>query len=266
MIRRFQLHSLVYAMLLAVAGCASNPEVKRDGGSDIVTEYDATEAQKLAKLRLQLAAAYLEQGQATEALDSLKQALQADPNNIEAHNLRGLIYMRLNEPQFAEDSFKRALSLSTRNGDVYHNYGWLKCTQSRFDEAQGLFNQALAATGYIGHAKTQMAAGMCYQRAGAIAQAEQSYLRAYELDAGNPIVGYNLALLMYQKRDLQRAQFYVGQINRTPLANSQTLWLGVKVERRLGNLQGMRELGSRLQREHGGTQEATYYERGQFEQ
>jgi type IV pilus assembly protein PilF len=254
---------LLCAVLLV--GCASNPGGRNDAATDIVTEYDATEAQKLARLRIQLGAAYLEQGQTTEALDSLKQALQMEPGNMEAHNLRGLIYMRLNDTQLAEESFRRAVTLSSRNGNVLHNYAWFKCTQGQYPEAAALFNQALNAPAYTAHAKTHMTAGLCHQRSGDLVQAEASLQRAYEMDPGNPVVGYNLALVMFQKRDFQRAEFFINRINRSELANAQTLWLGVKVERRLGNLQGMRDLGARLQQRFPSTDEAQFYERGQFE-
>ena len=70
-------------------------------------------------------------------------------------------------------------------------------------------------------------------RAGQRAEAERSLARAYELDAGNPIIGYNLAPLLYQRGELERAQFYIRRINNSELANAETLWLGIKVEQQL---------------------------------
>ena len=44
-----------------------------------------------------------------------------------------------------------------------------------------------------------MTQGLCQARAGQRAEAERSLARAYELDAGNPIIGYNLAQLLFQR-------------------------------------------------------------------
>ena len=109
---------LVIALCFAAlfSGCAS----KSDSGAgasqaEILTESDEPDTRKRARIRLELAVGYFEQGQTTVALDELKQSLSADPNFSDAHNLRGLIYMRLNDPRLAEESFKRALVINPRD-------------------------------------------------------------------------------------------------------------------------------------------------------
>ena len=99
----------------------------------------------------------------------------------------------------AEDSFRRALALNPRDGDVAHNYGWLLCQQARYRESFQLFAQAVASPAYGGQAKSFMAQGVCQVRAGQRLDAEQSLSRAYQLDAGNPVIGYNLASLLYDE-------------------------------------------------------------------
>ena len=60
------------------------------GGADLITESDEPDARKRARLRVELATGYFEQGQTTVALDEIKQALAADGGYAPAHNLRGL--------------------------------------------------------------------------------------------------------------------------------------------------------------------------------
>jgi type IV pilus assembly protein PilF len=209
---------------------------------------------------------YFEQGQTNVALDELKQVIAADPTFPDAYNLRGLIYMRLNDMRQAEDSFKRAVSLNPRDGNVQHNYGWMLCQQSRYDESLRAFDVAMANPLYAGRAKTLMAQGVCEARAGRMEQAERSLARAYELDAGNPIVGFNLANLLFRRGDFTRAQFYIRRLNNSELANAETLWLGVKVERRLGDQVAMRQLGEQLKKRFPQSREVTAYERGAFDE
>ena len=73
------------------------------------------------------------------------QALAADPSFADAYNLRGLVYMRLDDAGLAEDSFRRAIALNPRDPNTLHNYGWLLCQQNRFGDAQQQFSAALAA-------------------------------------------------------------------------------------------------------------------------
>nr|WP_239467063.1 type IV pilus biogenesis/stability protein PilW [Rhodoferax koreense] len=231
---------------------------------DLMTESDEPEARKRARVRLQLAVGYFEQGQTTVALDELKQSLNIDPSFSEAYNLRGLIYMRLNDPRLAEDSFQRAISLNPREANGLHNYGWLLCTQGRYADADQLFNQALANPTYGGRAKTFMAQGLCQQSAGRLADAERSLARSYELDAGNPITGFNLASLLFQRGELVRAQFYIRRINNSELANAESLWLGIKVERQMQNDEAMRQLAEQLRKRFGQSKEMASYERRAF--
>lgn len=248
-----------------LAGCAAGPQAS-GSTADRVTESDEPDTSRRARIRLELAVGYFDKGQTTIALDELKQSINADPNFFEAYNLRGLIYMRLNDIPLAEESFKRALSINPKAATVQHNYGWLLCQQSRMAEAQSLFNSALTNPAYGDRAKTWMTLGLCQLKFDQSEQAEISLLRSYELDAGNPITGYNLANLFYQRADYVRAQFYVRRINNSELANSETLWLGVKVERKLQNREALAQLGGQLKKRYPQSREAAAFDRGAFDE
>ncbi|HXD41294.1 MAG TPA: type IV pilus biogenesis/stability protein PilW [Ramlibacter sp.] len=258
---------LAATLLLALAGCAS----RAAGGDatasrDIVTESDEPEGRKRARIRMELAIGYFEQGQTNVALDELKQVIAADPSFPDAYNLRGLIYMRLNDNRQAEESFRRAAALNPRDANVQHNYGWLLCQQGRYDESLRAFEVAMANPLYAGRAKTLMAQGLCQARAGRPADAERSLARSYELDAGNPVTGYNLATLLFQRGDFTRAQFYIRRLNNSDQANAETLWLGVKVERRMNDRVAMQQLGEQLRKRFPQSREATAYARGAFDE
>ena len=258
------------ALVLALSGltaCAVKPGAA-DGpiGNDILTDSDEPDARKRARIRMELAVGYFEQGQTSVALDELKQVIASDPTFPEAYNLRGLIYMRLNELKQAEDSFRRAVSLNPRDANAQHNFGWLLCQQGRYDESVRLFQQALANALYTGRAKTFMAEGLCQARAGRTGEAERSLARSYELDATNPVTSYNLANLLFQRGDASRSQFYIRRLNNTDLANAETLWLGIKVERRLDDRVAMRQLAEQLKKRFPQSRETTAYDRGAFDE
>jgi type IV pilus assembly protein PilF len=256
------------AVLAGLAGCAahSGGGGLPSAGTDISTESDLTPAHKLAQTRLDLAVGYYQRGETKVALDEVKRALVSDPNYAEAYNMRGLIYMRLEEYPLAADSFRRALALEPRDGAILHNYGWMLCQQRKFAQADEQFQQALAIPTYGDRAKTLMAQGLCQMQAGQATQAEATLSQAYQLDAGNPIIGYNLAQLMFQHNELTRAQFYIRRINTTDLANAQSLWLGIKIERRLGDRGAMSRLGGQLEQKFPDSPEAVAYQQGKFDE
>jgi type IV pilus assembly protein PilF len=264
--RRLAWAAIGATMLLALAGCASTPSGDTPTSRDIVTESDESEARRRARIRMELAVGYFEQGQTNVALDELKQVIASDPTFPDAYNLRGLIYMRLNDMQQAEESFRRAVALNPRDSNVQHNYGWLLCQRGRYDDAQRAFDAALSNTQYADAAKSLMTQGLCQAKAGRAAEAERSLARSYEMDAGNPITGYNLANLLYRRGDLTRAQFYIRRLNNSQLANAETLWLGIKIEHRLNDRVAMNQLAQQLRRRFGQSREAAAYERRAFDE
>jgi type IV pilus assembly protein PilF len=259
--------ALALAAVTQLSGCAAPSGVDaRAPGADIVTSSDEPEARRRARVRLQLASGYFDQGQTNVALDELKQSLAIDPTFADAFNLRGLVYLRLNDLPLAEDSFQRALALNPREPYTLHNYGWMLCQQGRYALADERFSQALAQPAYTAKAKTYMAQGMCQQRAGQVQLAEISFGRSYELDPANPITGYNLAQLLYERADYSRAQFYIRRINNTDYANAESLWLGIKVERRMQNQQAFEQLSEQLRRRFAQSREHLALERGAFDE
>lgn len=251
----------------ALVGCAGSPAGGQGArASEPVTDSDEPENRKRARIRMELAVGYFEQGQTNVALDELKQAVAADPNFPDVHNLRGLIFMRLNDMKQAEDSFRRAIALNPQDANTLHNFGWLQCQQARYAEATRLFDQAMANPLYAGRAKTLMAQGICQARAGQTSEAERSLSRSYELDAGNPVTGYNLATLLYQRSEYGRAQFYIRRLNNSELANAETLWLGIKVERRMNDRVAMEQLAAQLKKRFPQSREVASLERGAFDE
>ena len=274
-VRRFGSLELLLSVLI-ISGCAGQGSTSsRAGGvlggstagngADIVTASDEPPLRKRARLRMELSIGYFEAGQTEVALDEVKQSLAIDPTYADAYNLRGLIYMRLDDPGLAEDSFRRAIAINPREPNTLHNYGWLLCQQSRFGDANQQFNLALAVPSYTDRPKTLMTQGLCQLRAGNRVEAERVLMQAYELDAGNPVVGFNLAQLMVQRNEWARAQFYVRRVNNSPSANAETLWLGVRIERKLNNREAMTQLAGQLQRRFPQSREALAYERGNFD-
>lgn len=253
------------ACLVGIQGCAATgSSAGESAATEVVTPSDEPDARRRARIRLELAVNYFETGKVAVALDEVKQALVNDPTYADAYNLRGLIYMRLNDLGQAEESFRRALGIRASDPNVMHNYAWLLCQQQKYADADRYFTQVLNNQTYMARSKTFMAQGLCQARAGQMQQAEQTLLRAYELDAGNPVVGYNLAELLMRRGELTRAQFYIRRINNSDLANAESLWLGIKIERSLGDSVAMRQLAEQLRKRFPESRELGAFERGAF--
>lgn len=270
------MHALVAVGVLLVVGCTatsiehsgvpSGPPTAADT-KDRVTASDETDAVKRARARMELASAYFGRNQMATALDQVKIAIAADPNYGEAFDLRGLIYANLGDQVLAEESFKRALQINPRDADAMHNYGFYLCQQKRYPESATLFAQALAVPQYKGVVRTLLAHGVCQAYAGQLTQAAASLTRAFELDSSNPFTSTNLAQVLYELGEFERARFYIRRVNALPdVSNAQTLWLAARIENKLGDRQGASDFGTQLRNRFPDSREAAAFSRGNFDE
>jgi len=251
--------------LIGIGGCTTSP-VAAASAPEAYTDSDEPQSRKRAANRLRLAVLYFQEGKNSIALDEVKQAIAADPNWFEAYNMRGLIYMRMSDYGLADTSFQKALSINPASAEVKHNYGVMLCKQNRTSEALRMFSAAIATAGYNQRANTWMEQGVCQLDAGQKADAEQSFTRSYEIDPGNPVSGYNLGSLLFQRGEAARAQFYLRRINNSEYATADSLWLGVKIERRLGNTDAVAQLGGQLRKRFVQSAQASAFERSAFDE
>ena len=255
---------LVSALLGACAstGTGTAPAADRE----VKTDSDQTEADRRAAVRLELAQGYFSRGQFNTALDELKLALQAKPEMREAVNLRGLIYAAMGDFPLAEETFRRALAIYPNDADTLHNYGWFLCQQQRWQTADALFDQALGQSLYRAPARTLLAKGVCEARAGRSLVAEKTLSRAFELDPASPVIAVNLSEILFRNGELERARFYAKRVNDQPdQLNAQSLWLQLRIERRLGRVGAVEDLSLMMRRKFPQSPETQALDAGRYE-
>lgn len=257
----------------SIGGVSAGPSTAGDSTAstsetrDRVTASDEPDSSKRARVRLELATAYFGRGQMTTALDEVKLAIAADPSLGAAYNLRGLIYANLGDDRLAEESFRHALRIDARDADTLQNFGWYLCQQKRYGEADTMFRQALAVPQYRDGPRTLLTQGICQARAGEWAQAEGTLTKSYEIDPGNPATAVNLAEVLFRRAEYERARFYIRRVNgNANVSNAQTLWLAARIEKRLGNAQGVRDLGAQIKDRFPQSREAVAFEQGKFDE
>ncbi|MBT0570637.1 type IV pilus biogenesis/stability protein PilW [Curvibacter sp. CHRR-16] len=255
--------AFVLVVVMGLTGCASstNSSSAADGASD-----QEGSVRKRSRVRMELALGYFSKGQTEIALEEINQAIQTDVTFAEPLNVKGLIYMRLNNFKVAEDNFRKALQLSPKLFAVQHNLGWLYCQQGRYDESFQQFKQLLSETTYFEKPKTLLTLGVCQAKNGGLEEAQKTLQKAFELDSVSPVISYQLASVLYQRQNFSAAQFYLKRINESDFAMPESLWLGVKVERKLGNVTLANVLGERLKNRFPQSTEYEYLQRGQYEQ
>jgi type IV pilus assembly protein PilF len=258
---------LFAALLMSggLSGCAGIGS-SASAAQESFTDSDEPEHRKRATNRLKLAVLYFQDGKNNFALDEVKQAIQIDPNWFEPYGMRGLIYMQTGDHAPAESSFQKALAMNPGSSDIKHNYAVLLCRMKRPAEALKLFATALADPAYVQRARTWQEQGNCQLSNGQKVEAEASFMRSYELDPANPVSGFQLARLLFQRGEQARAQFYSRRVNNGERASAESLWIGIKIERSLGNRDAQAQLEAQLRKRFVQSHEVMALERGAFDE
>jgi len=127
--------------------------------------------------------------------------------------------------------------------------------------------QALALLNYRGTGRSLLARGVCEARNGEWAAAEHSLSKAFELDPANPAVSMNLAEVLYHQQQYERARFYARRINaQAELVNAQSLWLELRIERKLNNGVAVEDLSQQLRRRFTDAVETQRLREGRFDE
>ena len=238
----------VACLIAFLAGCSSAPKTPAPQPAEPPPPPKQVEVspKERAQLHVDLGAGYYERGQMDVALDELNEAVKLDPNNAKAYNIYGLIYSLLDENAKAEQNFQKAMQLAPQDSDIHHNWGWYLCTHGRAREAIPEFEQAIRDPLYKTPEIALVNAGRCSVSIGDIANAEVYFKRALAASPNNPNAAYGLALIAYKASRFDQARGWmrpaVQQANPTP----EALYLGVCVERKLGDRQAELSYASQL--------------------
>lgn len=255
---------LVAASLAWLAGCAQPPEPlsEPDTGSII---GEVGDPRNRARIHTELASLYFGQGNMGVALEELRIATGADASYAPAHSMFGLVYMELRENRLAEQSFERALRLAPNDSDINHNYGLFLCQTGRESEATRYFLHAVRNPLYATPWRSYAAAGTCTLRTNNLKEAEQYFQRALKLDPDEPASLLQLGNIRYRQGNLEEARKLVSRHNRLVSPSAESLWLALRIERKLGERVAEGGFANQLRRRFPASPEYRALQRGEFD-
>jgi type IV pilus assembly protein PilF len=202
-----------------------------------------------AQIHTQLAASYYVGRNFAVALEEATLALRDEPNYVPALNILGLTYMELGQDAAAEQAFEKAISVNPNDSDTRNNYGWFLCRSKRqVDEAIKQFMLALRNPLYQTPEKAYVNAGECSRNKGDLAAAEDYYQKALQQRPGLGRALLGLADIDYRRGQYKNARALLDQYRQSSSATAESLWLLVRLERKLGDKKAEAEFARELRR------------------
>ena len=192
-------------------------------------------------------------------------ATAADASYAPAHSLFGLVYMDLRENRLAEQSFERALKLAPNDADINHNYAWFLCQTQREPDSIKYFMQAVRNPLYSTPWRSYSAAGVCALRSANVKEAEQYFERALRLEPDEPASLLQLGQIRYRQGRMDEARRLVARHNKVVAPSAESLWLALRVERRLGQRVAEQSYATQLRRRFPASPEYQALLKGKFD-
>jgi len=233
---------LLLGALLLLAAC-ENTNVRESG-----TALPSQTHNQLAQLNTQLGVGYLREGNLKLAWQKLKRALEADSNYSTAHNAMGLLQQRLGNMAEAEDHFKTAVSLNPADSAAQTNYGSLLCATGRYQEGVQRFLNALKNSLYDRPEVAYNNAGLCTMSTGDFEAAERYFRAALERNPKIPTALLNMSELNFKKQHFLPARAYIERYQEVGKPSPKSLWLAVRIERKLGDRATARRYAMQLEK------------------
>jgi type IV pilus assembly protein PilF len=226
---------------------------------------DAGDPRNRAKVHTELASLYYSRGNMAVALEELRIAASADANYAPTYSMYGLVYMDLRENQLAQTNFERALRLSPNDPDINHNYALFLCQTGRENESIKYFLQAVRNPLYPTPWRSYSAAGQCAMRKDNLKDAEEYFQRALRQEPNDPQSLLQLGQIRYRQGNMEEARKLVSRYNKLVDPNPESLWLALRVERKLGERVAETSYANQLRRRFNGSREYQLLQRGEYD-
>ena len=196
-----------------------------------------------------MGAAYLQQNKLEIALNEFTIATQIDANHSPAYNGLGLVYAALGEDAKADANFKKSIQIQPKSSESQNNYGSFLCARKRYAESILHFLEAVKNPLYPTPNLAYANAGICSVRNNDMQNAEIYLVKALQIEPLTHSAAYQLADIQFKRGE---AAFAKSTLQNTLIINpsAQALWLGYKIEQKLGDQDAQASYGLQLRKQY----------------
>ncbi|WP_129646504.1 type IV pilus biogenesis/stability protein PilW [Peristeroidobacter agariperforans] len=224
----------------ALAGCVST-------GS---TQLGSPDNERAAEINLQIGTDYLRKNNLVQAKEKIDKAVEQNPRNSQAQITAGMLYERLGDSDKAESHFAKGLALDPKNPEVQNNYGAFLCQKGKYSRGEKLMIEAATNPLYRTPEVAYLNASNCARNGGDLKGAETNLRKALQVRPKFGEALFQMADLQYKQTDYLSARGFLERYIEVGRTTPASLWLGVRIERGLGNVAAAKNYAERLKLEY----------------
>ncbi len=195
------------------------------------------EAQRLksSELNTELGLSYLRDNNTDTALVKLTRAIEQNPNNAKAHAAIALVYDRVDRQDRARHHYARAVELDPKDSYARNAYGAYLCRNGDVATALQHFEKAVDNPLYPQPELALTNAGQCVRSDGDLVKAETYFRAALRRNSTFVPALFQMSRLSFENGKTLSARGYLQRYLAVAKHTAQTLWLGIQIERELGD-------------------------------
>jgi type IV pilus assembly protein PilF len=180
-------------------------------------------------------------------MQKLNHALTYEPNHVPTHHYLAELYRRLERYDDADKHFRRALDYAEGDASALHNnYGSFLCSQGRIDDGVEQLKMVLNNPVYPQRAQVFENLGLCIERKPDLEQAEAYLRKGLEINPKAPKSLLAMARLSFARNHYLSTRAYLQRYSEVARHSPESLWLGIRVERVLGDKDALASYGLSL--------------------
>jgi type IV pilus assembly protein PilF len=225
-------------LALFLGGCTSNNNVSKP------------QPERAAEINLEIGIEHLRKGNLQQAKDKIDRAVEQNPRYGRAHLVAGMLYNRLGDQSTAESHYERAISLEPKNPEFKNNYAVYLCQQKKYEKGQKIALEAAADPLYKTPEVAYLNAGNCALSGGNMKVAEDNFRKSLTVKPRFGEALFQMADLEYRQTEYMSARAFLERYLEVGRTSPATLWLGVRIERGLGNNAQAQHYAQRLKTEY----------------
>lgn len=240
---RFLSLAILLPLVFGLSGCQKSG-IRTDIDNDAEEFNQAGETtgqmgelkyESAAKVYISLASEYLKVARYKAALQNAKKAIIVDPRSPTAFNVLALTHQQIGEDGLADKYFQKAISLDPKDPYVLNAYGTFLCGKQRYDASDALFLRAVNNPLYPSPWVPLTNAGICAYQKGDADLAETRLRTALLKNSRFPLALLYMAKISFDKGNALSSRAYLQRYSEVAKHGADSLWLGVRTEKSLGN-------------------------------
>ncbi|CBL45759.1 Putative pilus assembly protein [gamma proteobacterium HdN1] len=216
---------------------------------------------KALRAYVQLGMAYIQDREMTQASRVLNKAAKINSDDAALNNAYGLFYLLEEDNKKAEEHFLRAIRSDAEFSAAYNNYATLLYNAGRYAEAVKYLKVATRQYRYDRRFQIYESLGNCYIQLNEQDKAEHAYLKALQLFPRLPNSMLGLAELYLEKGNYALSKQYLTQHEAIAKPSAKQLWVGIRLQRQLGDVDKLASYELALRRLFPGSPEYREYEK-----